>query len=80
MKKYIALLLSFLLIIGAFSGCSIAIAGLAILIPYMDQTEPTEAPTNPSEDTEPAVTDAKEDGNNSLFKGREAFSQISYSV
>lgn len=62
MKRYIALLLGLVLIMSIFSGCSIVIAGVIFLSPYIEELLPTEAPTDPPENVEPTVADGKRQG------------------
>jgi hypothetical protein len=67
MKKHIALLLGLVLIVSVFSGCSVVMAGLVVLSPYIEEMLPTEAPTDPPEDVEPTVEDVKKRGREYIF-------------
>lgn len=67
MKKHIALLLGLVLIVSVFSGCSVVMAGLVVLSPYIEEMLPTEAPTDPPEDVEPTVADVKRRGRECVF-------------
>lgn len=62
MKRYIALLLGLVLVVSVFSGCSIVVAGVIFLSPYIEELLPTEAPTDPPENVEPTVADGKRQG------------------
>ena len=67
MKRYIALLLGLVLIMSIFSGCSIVIAGVIFLSPYIEELLPTEAPTDPPENVEPTVAYGKKQGSDCAF-------------
>ena len=67
MKKYIALLLGVMLIVSIFSGCSIVVAGIVVLSPYIEEMLPTQAPTHPTEDAEPVAADVKRRGRECAF-------------
>ena len=56
MKKRIALLLCLVILVSVFSGCSLVLGGLAIIISKLETTEPTEIPTeDPTGATSPQL-------------------------